>query len=359
MTTHANLAPPENETQLEEYLSRPGAATIELMRQMEGDILILGAGGKMGPTLSLLAANACREAGVPKQIIAVSRYSDTEARERLEKRGVSTISCDLADNEAVRRLPDAPNVIFMAGRKFGEIGTEAQTWIMNVVVPANVAQRYSSSRIVCFSTGCVYPLLPPDHSGSTEKDAPAPVGEYASSCLGRERVFEHYSRTNGTPVLIYRLNYAIDLRYGVLNDIATRVASGQPVDISVPFVNVIWQGDANNRALLCLQHATSPPRTLNVTGEGKVSVEWVARELAQRMGKDVRFTEKEGELQKAYLSDATESMRLFGRPEISIETMLDWTAHWVMQGGKMLNKPTHFTVTDGQFLDAKQGKEIK
>ncbi len=346
---------PQTEDQLEELLSRPSSATVEMMRRLKGDILVLGAGGKMGPTLCMVAVRACQEAGVTKTVTAVSRYSDPEARQRLESHGVRTISCDLADADAVAELPDALNVIYMAGRKFGEVGSEAQTWIMNVVVPANVAKKYASSRVVCFSTGCVYALLPPEHSGSTELDPPAPVGEYASSCMGRERVFEHYSTTHGTKVLLYRLNYAIDLRYGVLNDIATRIVAGEPVDTNVPYVNVLWQGDANNRALLCLEHAASPPRALNVTGSEKLSVEWLARELARRMGRAVTFTGDAG--QKAYLSDARESMALFGQPEVSIETMLDWTADWVLRGGKMLNKPTHFQVSDGQFLDEKSQTE--
>jgi len=321
------------------------------MKTLDSDLLVLGAGGKMGPTLCRMAARAIEQAGSTHRVVAVSRYSDARARQQLEQWGVQTISADLSDAAAIASLPDSRNVIFMAGRKFGEVGSEAQTWIMNVVVPANVAQRYEQARIVCFSTGCVYALLPPDHPGSTEADAPAPVGEYANSCVGRERVFEHYSRTAGTPVLLYRLNYAIDLRYGVLNDIAMNIAADQPVDLNVPYVNVIWQGDANNRALLSLQHAASPPLPLNITGS-KISVRWLAEELSRRMGKSPQFRGSGGD--KAYLSNASRADELFGQPETPIEQMLDWTAEWVRHGGKSLAKPTHFTVTDGQFLDEKE-----
>jgi nucleoside-diphosphate-sugar epimerase len=227
---------------------------------------------------------------------------------------------------------------------------------MNVVVPANVAQTFRDSRIVCFSTGCVYELLPPSSAGSTETDAPAPVGEYANSCLGRERVFEHYSREHGTPVLLYRLNYAIDLRYGVLSDIATRVWSGELVDRSVEAVNFIWQGDANNRALLCLEHATSPPTALNITGAEKIETELIARRFGELFGKPVSFTGNGSG--RGYLSNAGRSMELFGPTHVSTEQMVRWTAEWIQQGGRNLNKPTHFSVTDGQFLDApgKAGK---
>ncbi|MGI8907144.1 MAG: NAD-dependent epimerase/dehydratase family protein [Candidatus Sumerlaeaceae bacterium] len=342
-------AAPATEQELEDLLSQPYSDTVELMQRLQGDIMILGVAGKMGPSLARLARRACDAAGITKRVIGVSRFSDLAQRRFLEQSRIETIVCDLADMAAVSKLPKCENIIYMAGRKFGEVGSEAQTWIMNVVVPANVAQSFRASRIVCFSTGCVYELLSPTSIGSTEADAPAPVGEYANSCLGRERVFEHYSRENGTPVLLYRLNYAIDLRYGVLADIAQRVWNGEPVDRSVEAVNFIWQGDANNRALLCLEHATSPPAALNVTGSEKVQTEWIARRFGELLDKPVISTG--GAAAKAYLSDAARSVQMFGPPLVSTEQMIRWTADWIQRGGRSLNKPTHFSVTDGQFLD--------
>jgi len=340
------------EAQLEALLAEPYPETVDLMRRLDGDVMILGAGGKMGPSLAHLAINACRAAGIQRRVIAVSRFSNAAQRAQLESWGVETVPCDLLDPDAVRGLPKTPNVIFMAGRKFGEIGSEPLTWMNNVIVPGNVARAFRESRIVAFSTGCVYPLVSPDAGGCRETEPPAPVGEYANSCLGRERVFEFASREFGTLVLLYRLNYAIDLRYGVLHDVARAVFDGDIVDLSVNAVNFIWQGDANNRAVLCLDHAASPAAVLNITGPETFTVCDLARQFAERFGKEVVFTGDEGNA-KTYLSDASRSVALFGPRRVTAEQLIDWQAEWIARGGPSLGKPTHYQVTDGQFLDEK------
>lgn len=344
-----------SEEELDALLARPYPETIDLMRRLDGDIMILGVGGKMGPSLARLAAEACRAAGVRKRVIGVARFSDPAQREWLERHGVETLRCDLARAEDVAALPQIRNILFLAGRKFGAVGSEAETWIQNVIVPANVAQTFRSSRIVAFSTGCVYPLLPSGGRGSCEVDLPAPVGEYANSCLGRERVFQYYSSTHGIPVLLYRLNYAIDLRYGVLADIAQKVAAGEPVDVTVGSANVIWQGDANNRALLSLELAGSPAVPLNITGPETLSTREIAHEFGRLLNRPVTITGQEGE--KCYLSDASRSIELWGAPKVSLPQLMRWTAEWIQRGGRNLGKPTHFTVTDGQFLDETRSEE--
>ncbi len=339
----------DSEEQLEHFLAEPYPETAQMMNRLEGDVMLLGAGGKMGPTLALLAKRACEAAGVKKRVIAVSRFSDQLAREALERAGVETMPCDLLDQEQVAKLPAAENIIYMAGRKFGERGSEEMTWMTNVVVPAIVARAFPRSRFVSFSTGCVYRLMPvAEGRGSREEDALAPVGEYAHSCVGRERVFDYYSRVNGTPVCHYRLNYAIDMRYGVLVDIARAVLDNRPVDLSAPLVNVIWQGDANNRALLCLEQAGSPPRALNVSGPETLRVAELARGFGERFGVTPILPASEGT--HGYLTDAGRSVELFGAPRVSVETMMDWIAKWLTEGGRLLGKPTHFEVTDGNYL---------
>ena len=255
-----------NTVELEELLSIPSPKLIDMMKRLKGDIMILGIAGKMGVTMGRLAVRAIKEAGVDKKVIGVARFSNPADRQKLESWGIKTITCDLLDREAVFNLPKVENVIFMAGRKFGTDGSEAQTWAMNVLVPALVAEHFSSSRIVAFSTGCVYPLVSVNNGGCTEDIIPAPVGEYSQSCLGRERIFQYYSNKNKTPVLLFRLNYSIDLRYGVLHDIAQNIWENKPVDNTVGFFNVIWQGDANAAALHALELADSPVAILNVTG---------------------------------------------------------------------------------------------
>ncbi|HEY6829855.1 MAG TPA: NAD-dependent epimerase/dehydratase family protein [Gemmatimonadaceae bacterium] len=337
-----------NEVELEDLLSSPRDATVAALRSCPGDIVILGAGGKMGPSLSRMARRAADAAGgAICRVIAVSRWSSEEAQRQLNDVGVETIRCDLLDRSAVGALPDAPNVIFMAGQKFGTTGAPAMTWGMNTLVPAICAERYAESRIVAFSTGNVYPLTPVESGGARETDVPGPVGEYAASCLGRERMFELFAERRGTRSAIVRLNYAIDLRYGVLVDIATRVFHGDEISLGMGYVNVIWQGDANRVAIECLPHASSPPFVVNVTGTKTLSVRALASWFGERFGKPPRFTGTEG--RDALLSNASHMAETFGEPEVNLSRMQEWIADWVEWGGPLLGKPTRFEARDGRF----------
>ncbi len=336
-----------NIEQLEDELSRPTEGVLETLRGLEGDILILGAGGKMGPTLARMARRGLDEIGQPqRRVIAVSRFSSPQAASELRQHGVETIACDLMDRSAVQALPDVPNVIFMAGQKFGTADQPELTWVMNTLVPAIVAERYARSRIVVFSTGCVYPLVPVNGPGSREEDVLNPPGEYANSCVGRERVFAHFAQQHGTRALFFRLCYAIDLRYGVLLDVAQKVAQGLPVDVTMGVANVIWQGDANARAIQCLARTDTPPVALNVTGLERVPI----RQLAQRFGELGRPAVITGtESPTAWVWDASRSYDWFGAPRVSLEEMTEATAQWVQQDGATIGKPTHFETTDGRF----------
>jgi nucleoside-diphosphate-sugar epimerase len=330
-----------NETELDERLSRPAPELTRDLAALEGDLVILGAGGKMGPSLAMLARRGfdAADGGRQRRVIAVSRFTSRRVRE--------TIAADLLDPAAVEALPPAPNVIFMAGRKFGSTGDEALTWAMNAYVPALVAQRYRGARIAVFSSGNVYPLVPVVSGGATEATPPEPVGEYAQSVLARERVFEHFARTQGTRVVLLRLNYAIDLRYGVLLDVAQRVAAGEPVDVTMGHVNVIWQGDANAIALRALRLAASPPVVLNVAGPETVSIRWLAGRFAELLGTEARISGTEAPT--ALLSNAARCHRLFGYPSVPLEQMIEWVADWVRQGAPTLGKPTHFEERSGRF----------
>ncbi len=332
------------EEELDDLLSTPRTDTVTALEICPGDIVILGAGGKMGPTLARMAARAARDG---RRIIAVSRWSSAEAERALNDAGVETMKCDLLDRDAVAQLPDAPNVIFMAGQKFGTSGAPAHTWAMNTIVPAICAERYRGARIVAFSTGNVYPLTPVSLGGSREQDPLGPVGEYASSCVGRERVFEYYSERNQTSVAIVRLNYAIDLRYGVLVDIATRVRRGDPVAVEMGHVNVIWQGDANQLALECLARTAIPPLVVNVTGTERLSVRTLALRFAKRFGVEAKFSGVERP--EALLSNTARMRSMFAAPETSVDTMIDLVADWVENDGPLLGKPTKFEVRDGKF----------
>ncbi|MEX2152974.1 MAG: hypothetical protein WD825_06505 [Gemmatimonadaceae bacterium] len=340
---------PRSEAELDDGLAEPRDATIEALRRAPGDIVILGAGGKMGPTLSRMAARAAARADGSKRrrVIAVSRFTSSGVIRTLEQHGVETIQADLLDQDAVMRLPDAPNVIFMAGQKFGTSNAPSRTWMMNVVVPAYCATRYAKSRIVAFSTGNVYPLRGVLGGGASERTKPQPLGEYAASCLGRERVFEFSSTAHRTPVAIMRLNYAIDLRYGVLADLAQRIVAGSLVPIEMGYVNVIWERDANRVALELLPLASSPPFVLNVTGTETLSVRTLATELGNRLGKLPHFSGSEAP--DALLSDTSKMRAEVGEPEMSVETMLDWVADWVREGRPLMDKPTHFETRDGSF----------
>jgi len=333
---------PGSQAELEELLSRPSPADVEALSNLEGDLLVLGAAGKMGPTLVMRALRASK-----RRVIAVARFSDRGVADRLRSNGAEVIEADLLAPGALERLPDAPNVIFMAARKFGTSGAEYLTWAMNALLPGLVAERWRASRIVAFSTGNVYPLMPVTSGGATEDTRPEPVGEYGQSALARERMFEYGSALHGTRVALLRLNYAIDLRYGVLADIARAVFERRPVDVSMGMVNVIWQGDANSICLRALAHCQAPPLVLNMTGPETLSVRWIADEFARRFGVEAMFTGAESGT--ALLSNASRAIALFGYPSVSVAQMLDWTAEWVRSGGSSLNKPTHFQTRDGRF----------
>jgi len=333
--------------ELEAKLAEPSAALIEDMKRIDGDIMLLGVGGKMGPSLARLAMNAIAAAGVKKRVIGVSRFSSGGLREELEAAGVETIACDLLDDAALRSLPEVPNVIYMAGNKFGTTGREWFTWAMNSYLPGRVAEKFRSSRIVVFSSGNIYPFTPVAHGGATEETPPEPVGEYAQSTLGRERIFEYFSHKYGIPMLMFRLNYAIDMRYGVLLEIAKSVYEGQPLDVTTGHANVIWQGDANEFAIRSLLACTSPPTVLNVTGPETMSLRWAAAEFGRRFGKEPVIVGTEAP--DALLSNASKAFRRFGYPKVSLLQMIDWIAEWVQAGGVTWNKPTHFQEREGKF----------
>jgi len=320
---------------------------IDDVRSIDGDILILGAGGKMGPSLAKLCKLAVDAARSTKKVIAVSRFNNKSAEKELGDLGIETIAMDLMDDEALQLLPDAANVIYMAGTKFGTTGNEHYTWAMNAYLPGRVAQKFKNSRIVAFSTGNVYPLTSVDSKGPTEDHPVGPVGEYAQSCLGRERMFEYASNTYKTPVLIYRLNYAIDLRYGVLLEIAKSVRIKKPIDLSMGYVNVIWQGDANQIAIRSLKLCSSPPTILNVTGNAIISVQWIASEFGKWFGVEPIFEKKEQAT--ALLSNATRMEELFPFEKVSVTDMILMTAEWLQLGGQLLDKPTHFQERTGKF----------
>jgi nucleoside-diphosphate-sugar epimerase len=333
--------------ELEARMTKPSAKLVQDIQGLDGDILLLGIGGKMGPTLGKLAVNAVKEAGVKKRIIGASRLSDPSMREDLENVGIETIAVDLLNDAELQKLPEVRNVLYMAGNKFGTAGNEHFTWAMNAYLPGRVAEKFRNSRIVAFSTGNVYPLTPLLSGGATEEHPTGPVGEYGQSCLGRERVFEHFARKYQIPLTIYRLNYAIDLRYGVLLEVAKAVKAGNPIDISMGHVNVIWQGDANEIALRALTVCSTPPTVLNVTGPETVSIRWVAEAFGERLGVKPSFIGEESTT--ALLSNAGKSHQLFGYPKVSLLDMIDWIADWVTEGGATWNKPTHFQERKGNY----------
>ncbi len=349
MTQHNDVptAAPQTVDELEDRLSQPSPGLVGDFRQLEGDLILLGAGGKMGPTLARMARRAAAEANRHGRVIAVSRFSDASARDALESAGVETIAGDLLDEPFVRSLPDAENVVYMAGMKFGATDNASLTWAMNTLLPARICERYAASRIAAFSTGNVYGLTPVTEGGAVETDPPNPQGEYAMSCLGRERVFEHYARMRGTRVSLLRLNYACELRYGVLVDLALKLWSDQPVDLSMSVANVIWQADANAMALRSLAHAASPPFVLNIAGPEQISVWRVCETLGERLGRSPQYTGEPGA--SAILSNGQLGHRLFGYPRVRVSLLIDWVAAWVARGGPTLGKPTKFEVRNGRF----------
>jgi len=338
---------PLTEDELEERLSRPTEADIAHAASLEGDVLILGAGGKMGPSLARLAKRSALQASRNTRVIAVARFTDQSLPAHLAADGVETLACDLLEPGALARLPEAPNVIFMAARKFGTQGSAHLTWAMNTYLPGLVAERYRDSRIVAFSTGNVYPLAPVASGGAVESTATAPVGEYAQSALGRERMFEYGSDRWGTRAVLLRLNYAVELRYGVLVDIARAVFERRPVDLRMGFFNTIWQRDANSAALRSLALCQSPPLILNLTGPETLSTRTVAEEFGRRFGVEPIFSGLEAP--DALLNNAGKLHQLLGLPTVTPETLIDWTAEWIQRGLPQLNKPTHFEVKDGRF----------
>lgn len=328
---------------LEELLSRPTPALQAELSSLDGDIIILGAGGKIGPSMARMAKRACPQ----KTVSAVARFSNAKLINQLEKDGIKTIKADLMDSQAIETLPDATNVIFLAGQKFGSSDAQSLTWAMNSFMPGMVAQRYHNSRIIVFSTGCVYPFVPVISGGAVEDVAPDPPGEYAMSCIGRERIFEYFSQQFNTPGRLFRLNYAVDLRYGVLVDIACKILNDQTIDVTMGHVNVIWQGDVNAMALRCLAHTTTPTSPLNISGPETISVRWAAETIANILNKKAVFTGEEAD--HAWLTNTAQSSRIFGYPQVPLELLINWVADWVANGREIHNKPTKFEVTDGKY----------
>lgn len=335
------------EEELNDRLTAPSPALVGDMAKLDGDILVLGAGGKMGPSLARMAKRAADAAGTGRRVIAVSRFSDPVAAKQLSDHGIELIGGDLLKSGFLESLPDAPNVVYMAGRKFGTAGQEYLSWAMNCWLPVHVAEKYRKSRVVVFSSGNIYPMMPLSSGGASEDVPPCPVGDYGMSTLGRERMFEYASRQFGTDVLLYRLNYALDLRYGVLYDIARKIMAGEPVSVATPCFNCIWQGDAVEIALRSLRLAGHPAVKLNVTGPETVSVRYAAEELGRLLGKPVTF---EGEpADRAYLNNSGLCVSAFGYPSVSVAEMIRWQADWILGGGRALDKPTHFEERKGNY----------
>ncbi len=346
MSSHDQTAP-RTDAELDELLSRPTPADVAALAGLDGDLLILGAGGKMGPSLARLARRASDEAGVRRRVVAVSRFQTPGLAEALIAHGVETIACDLLDAHALAGLPDTPNVVLLAGQKFGTAGDPGSTWALNAFLPAAVIRRFPAARIAVFSTGNVYPLVPVTGAGATEDDPVGPIGEYAQSALARERLVTFFGTRQRTRVALLRLNYAVELRYGVLRDLADRVAGRQPIDLTMGWVNVIWQRDANAVALRVLARAAVPPLVLNVTGPEKLGVRDLATRLGERLGVSPVFAGREAET--ALLSDVSRCRAMFGPSVVDAATALEWVAEWVGRGGGSFGRPTHFDERGGRF----------
>ena len=342
-----NLDRFENSEQLDDILSTPTSELSRLFTKLDGDLLFLGIGGKIGPSLARMAKRACKEAGVQKRIIGVDRFDSEEQKRILEDEHFEIINGDLLDQDFIQSLPEVKNVIFLAGMKFGSEENLSLTWAVNSYLPAMVVEHYKNSRIVAFSTGCVYELVPVKSGGSVETDMPGPVGEYAQSCLGRERMFEYGSRKNKTPVVLIRLNYSVEMRYGVLVDIAFKVKNKIPVDLTMGYFNVIWQGDVNSAVLRALEYCQTPAGILNITGTEIVSVRQAAEKFGELFNCNPEFTGREAET--ALLSNASLSHKLLGAPEVSVDKIIEWIADWLIHDHPTYNKPTHFEVRDGKY----------
>ena len=336
-----------NEKQLEDLLSKPSAEAVEMFARIEGDIMFLGVAGKIGPSLARTAIRACNEAGVSKKFYGVSLFESDEQQKKIENLGIETIHGDLLNTEFINSLPDVKNVFFLAGMKFGSLDNLSLTWAVNSYLPALVVEKFKNSKIVAFSTGCVYQLVSVESGGSLETDNPEPVGEYAQSCLGRERMFEYGSIKNKTKVALIRLNYSVELRYGVLVDIATKVKNNQEIDLSMGYFNVIWQGDVNDVVLRSLEQCESPSRVLNITGPETLSVKEVADKFGELFGNEPKFVNEE--TKTALLSNSELAYSIFGRPKMPISQVIKWIASWISEDKKTLGKPTHYEVRDGKY----------
>jgi hypothetical protein len=336
-----------SEEQLEEMLSRPGDELTKMFSRLDGDIIFLGINGKIGPTLSMMARRACEKAGVKKRIIGVDRQVGDEQMKNFKNTGIEIFTGDMLDTKFISSLPAVKNVIFLAGMKFGSVDNLSLTWAINSYLPALVAEHFKNSRIVAFSTGCVYPLVPVKSGGSKETDMPDAVGEYAQSCLGRERMFEFGSNRYKTNVALIRLNYSVEMRYGVLVDIAQKVKNNQPVDLTMGYFNVIWQGDVNDVVLRSLEIASTPAKVLNITGPEILSVKEVAERFGKLFNVKPTFTGKEAET--ALLSNSSDAYRLFGKPRVTIDRVIEWIGAWMNEDKKLLGKPTHFEVRNGKY----------
>lgn len=341
------MSVPSSIPEIETFLAAPTPGAIETVRDRPGAFMVLGAGGKMGTTLALMLRQALDQLGRTDAVIAVSRFSQASSRSNLESMGIETRACDLADRESLAALPEAPNVFYLAGTKFGTSDRPDITWHANTVIPALVAERFARSTLVVFSTGCVYPFASLASGGATEETPVEPLGEYAASCIGRERIFTYFAHRFDTPVCLYRLNYAVELRYGVLVDIASKVWKGEPVDIGTGYLNLIWQGDAVARAIQCLSVAGMPPVPLNVTGPEILRVRDLAEAFGRVFAREVSFSGEESDV--CWLANANRSLDLFGPVTVSLDQMIQWTAEYLLQGGGLLGKPTHFESRSGQF----------